>query len=54
MSDFIFGAFVTWIILAVWKINQDAVGIVIVAISLFIGGWNWAKFAIKKGWIKSG
>ena len=52
MSEFIFGVAVCLVLLTNYPSWKDALTIVTIAIVLFTGGWNWAKFAIKKGWIK--
>jgi len=54
MSDFIFGFMVCFTLLFYYPKLTDAIGIGGISVLLFTGGWNWAKFAVKKGWIKIG
>ena len=52
MSDFAFGLFVAWLVIAYWPQYLEVVGAVAVTLLLFCAGWNWRKFATKKGWTK--
>jgi hypothetical protein len=54
MSDFIFGFMVCFTLLYFYPKSTDIIGILGISLLLFTGGWNWATFAVKKGWIKLG
>lgn len=51
MGDIIFGMVICWVLLATWPEARDIFGVVVIASSIFVGGWNWHKFAVKRGWI---
>ena len=51
MSDFIFGVVVCWVVLAIWPEVVNIIGVVSITVSIFVGGWNWHKLVVKKGWI---